>query len=302
MPAAATAPGTGDWFSGGDLDYSGTLRFSVSYPLFDRLQRESRVTDAQVQEHNAAASLRDTRLSARQELTQYLGEFVSATERVSSGEATVDAAVEDLRVQQQRYAVGGVDPARRAGLTNAARSGAPGSHSRALRPTRGQGSARSAGGSGTVSRARELVAGRFLGGMMTIDSRLRRPLAIGAVIVAVLGGAWLLRHGLRPHASAASVTVEPVQRRDIALTIEATGTVEPINLIEVKSRRPGQIVRMTVEAGTKVKAGDLLAQIDTRDVKNQYDQSLAALRAAEASSRSPSTPAAAAPTTCSRSR
>jgi outer membrane protein len=96
-----------DWFSGGDLDYSGTLRFSVSYPLFDRLQRESRVTDARVQEHNAAASLRDTRLSARQELTQYLGEFVSATERVSSGEATVDAAVEDLRVQQQRYAVGG---------------------------------------------------------------------------------------------------------------------------------------------------------------------------------------------------
>ena len=116
---------------------------------------------------------------------------------------------------------------------------------------------------------------------MTIDSRLRRPLAIGAVIVAVLGGAWLLRHGLRPHASAASVTVEPVQRRDIALTIEATGTVEPINLIEVKSKASGQIVRMTVEAGTKVKAGDLLAQIDTRDVKNQYDQSLAALRAAE---------------------
>src|SRR5206468_4863378 len=70
-------------------------------------------------------------------------------------------------------------------------------------------------------------------------------------------------------------------RRDIALTIEATGTVEPIDLVEVKSKASGQIVRMPVQVGSKVRAGDLLAQIDTRDVQNQYNQTLAALKAAQ---------------------
>ena len=38
---------------------------------------------------------------------------------------------------------------------------------------------------------------------------------------------------------------------------------------------------MPVEVGSIVREGDLLAQIDTRDVQNQYDQALATLRAAQ---------------------
>lgn len=73
-----------------------------------------------------------------------------------------------------------------------------------------------------------------------------------------------------------------IERRDIVVEVEATGVIEPINVVEVKSKSSGQIVRMPVETGTGVKAGDLLVQLDTRDVKNQYDQALADLRAAEA--------------------
>jgi HlyD family secretion protein len=74
----------------------------------------------------------------------------------------------------------------------------------------------------------------------------------------------------------------PVERRDIIVDAEATGVVEPINVIEVKSKASGQIERMPVETGSKVKPGDLLVQVDTRDVRNQYNQALADLRAAEA--------------------
>ena len=77
------------------------------------------------------------------------------------------------------------------------------------------------------------------------------------------------------------VQTAPVERRDIVIDAEATGTVEPINVVEVKSKASGQIVKMPVETGTNVKPGDLLVQVDTRDVKNQYDQSLAALQAAQ---------------------
>jgi len=81
---------------------------------------------------------------------------------------------------------------------------------------------------------------------------------------------------------ATTVQTVPVERRDIVVDAEATGVVEPINVIEVKSKASGQIERMPVETGTRVKPGDLLVQVDTRDVRNQYNQALADLRAAQA--------------------
>ena len=80
----------------------------------------------------------------------------------------------------------------------------------------------------------------------------------------------------------AQVQTAVVERRTIVIDAEATGVVEPINVIEVKSKASGQIVRMPVETGTEVKPGDLLVQVDTRDVQNQYNQALADVRAAQA--------------------
>ncbi len=73
-----------------------------------------------------------------------------------------------------------------------------------------------------------------------------------------------------------------VGRRTIVLDATASGSVEPINVVEVKSKSSGQITKMTVETGSLVNPGDLLVQLDTRDVQNQYDQSAADLNAAEA--------------------
>jgi len=87
--------------------YSGSFRLALSFPLFNQLQREQQVTQAQVVRANAEAALRDTRLAALESLTQSLAAFRSAAEQVASQIATVEAAEEDLRVQQQRYAAGG---------------------------------------------------------------------------------------------------------------------------------------------------------------------------------------------------
>lgn len=117
---------------------------------------------------------------------------------------------------------------------------------------------------------------------MTHRWSLRRLAALTLAVI-VLAAIGYLGHGrLQRRSGPIPVTVEEVQRRDIAVTIEATGTVEPIDLIEVKSKASGQILRMPVAVGSVVRAGDLLAQIDTVDVQNQYDQSQAALRAAQA--------------------
>src|SRR3989449_4866928 len=109
----------------------------------------------------------------------------------------------------------------------------------------------------------------------------QRPLVLALVALAAIAAVLLVR-GARHRSGAQEVRAVPVERRDIALTIEATGTVEPIDLVEVKSKASGQIVKMPVQVGSFVKRGALLAQIDPRDVQNQYNQALAALKAAEA--------------------
>src|SRR6476620_4543560 len=65
-----------------------------------------------------------------------------------------------------------------------------------------------------------------------------------------------------------------ITRGDIAVRVQATGTVEPINPVDIKSRAQGMIIKMPVEVGSVVKRGDLLAQVDPRDVKNQFDQAM----------------------------
>ena len=83
--------------------------------------------------------------------------------------------------------------------------------------------------------------------------------------------------------SGPTIALAAVERRDIQVDVEATGVVEPINVIEVKSKASGQITQMPVESGDLVQPGALLVQLDTRDVRNQYNQAAADVRAAEAS-------------------
>ena len=86
--------------------YSGRLAFSLSYPIFNNFQREEQVVRAKVSQVNAEASLRDTQLGATQLLTQNIGALRGASQRVAVQVASVAAAQEDVRVQQQRYNIG----------------------------------------------------------------------------------------------------------------------------------------------------------------------------------------------------
>jgi len=73
------------------------------------------------------------------------------------------------------------------------------------------------------------------------------------------------------------IETAPVERRSIVLSAQANGVVEPVTVIEVKSRASGQITNMPVDVGSVVKKGDLLVQIDARDVQSRYNQAAAEL-------------------------
>jgi len=79
---------------------------SMNVPIFSGLAREETVQRAKITEMNAKASLRDAQLLAQQQLVQYLGQLRLAQARIAIQQASLEAAQEDLRVQQQRYQLG----------------------------------------------------------------------------------------------------------------------------------------------------------------------------------------------------
>ena len=93
-------------FGSDPFTYSGRLSFSLSYPVFNNFQREEGVVRAKVAEVNAQAAFRDVQLGAVQLLTQNIGAIRGASQRVAVQVASVAAAEEDVRVQQQRYNIG----------------------------------------------------------------------------------------------------------------------------------------------------------------------------------------------------
>src|SRR5688572_15981069 len=78
------------------------------------------------------------------------------------------------------------------------------------------------------------------------------------------------------------IETSAVARRTIVSEATASGQVEPINVIEVKSKSSGQITQMTVETGSLVTRGQLLIQLDPRDVQQQLSQAEADSVAASA--------------------
>lgn len=74
----------------------------------------------------------------------------------------------------------------------------------------------------------------------------------------------------------------PVERRDLEIRAEATGQIEPLRVVEVKSRVAGELRRITVETGSQVRQGELIAEIDPRDVRNAFEQAEADVEVARA--------------------
>jgi HlyD family secretion protein len=112
--------------------------------------------------------------------------------------------------------------------------------------------------------------------------RKKRIIIISVVVLVVLlfaGVLYAFSHG--------GTKIDPtklakVEKGDLAKSVVATGKVEPITKVEVKSKASGIVKKLLVDAGDKVKKGQLLAQLDKLEIEAQVEQSKASLQAAEA--------------------
>jgi len=74
----------------------------------------------------------------------------------------------------------------------------------------------------------------------------------------------------------------PVERRNLVVSASASGAIEPVLTVDVKSKASGEIIGMNVQTGDDVKQDQLLASIDPRIPRNSLAQAQANLQVAQA--------------------
>ena len=114
--------------------------------------------------------------------------------------------------------------------------------------------------------------------------RVKKPRLIGLLIViaiVVSGGLWMALRGASP-------TIDPgrivaVERGDLAKSVVATGRIEPISKVEIKSKANGIVKELKVDVGARVKTGEVLVELDRDNLAARLREARAALGGAQAS-------------------
>ncbi|HEV7666921.1 MAG TPA: efflux RND transporter periplasmic adaptor subunit [Thermoanaerobaculia bacterium] len=109
-----------------------------------------------------------------------------------------------------------------------------------------------------------------------------------AIFLGLVGlSALLVAGACRGRSRASADTAAPpeiakVETRDLDVRAEAAGTIQPLKIVEVKSRVAGELQRLAADTNQMVAQGALLAEIDPRDVNNAFEQATADLEVAKA--------------------
>ncbi len=122
---------------------------------------------------------------------------------------------------------------------------------------------------------------------MANERKRKRKLWVWAGVVVVVIAIFL---GIAVAARGNSAKIEPsqlakVERGDIARSVVATGKVQPITKVEVKSKASGIVTRLQTDINAHVRQGQLLAQLDREEILDQVAAQKALLAAAESNAK-----------------
>ena len=81
----------------------------------------------------------------------------------------------------------------------------------------------------------------------------------GALIAATSGGTKIDQSKLAK-----------VDKGDLAKSVVATGKIEPITKVEIKSKASGIVKKLYVDYGDKVKKGQMLAELDRDEIRARW--------------------------------
>src|SRR5882762_4363252 len=112
--------------------------------------------------------------------------------------------------------------------------------------------------------------------------RRRRIIWIVLILLVLGGGGYGVMAALRPSRIIDPSKLASVERGDLARVVVATGKIQPLSKIEVKSKASGMIKKIYVDYGDRVKTGQVLVELDKVQLEAAQRAAQASLQAAEA--------------------
>jgi HlyD family secretion protein len=116
-------------------------------------------------------------------------------------------------------------------------------------------------------------------------SRMRWLIA-AATGLTVVASAVVLSGALKSDNSIDASKLASTERGDIAKSVVATGKVEPLSKVEVKSKASGIVRQLFVDYGDQVKRGQILVELDKEQLQARVREASAFLNAAQAARQS----------------
>ena len=94
---------------------------------------------------------------------------------------------------------------------------------------------------------------------------MRRKLIPVLILAGVVAGGILALRARVGSEQRPDFRTARVERGDITVTVSATGTLQPLTTVDIKSRAGGRVDVLAVDVGSVVKPGQLIAKIDPTD-------------------------------------
>ncbi len=110
----------------------------------------------------------------------------------------------------------------------------------------------------------------------------RASLWIGLLVLALIAGGLYYWQQQKTASAAPVYVTTPLTKGDITLTVSANGTLQPTRSVNIGSELSGTVKRVLVDVNDRVKAGQVLVELDASKFTDQVTRSRAALAAAQA--------------------
>jgi HlyD family secretion protein len=111
----------------------------------------------------------------------------------------------------------------------------------------------------------------------------RRRIILGSIVALVLvGGGFGVYAALRPNHVIDPSKLAAAEKGDLARVVVATGKIQPLSKVEVKSKASGIVKKLYVDYGDRVKQGQVLADLDKVQLEASVRASQANYQAAQA--------------------
>jgi HlyD family secretion protein len=118
-----------------------------------------------------------------------------------------------------------------------------------------------------------------------LKSLWKKPWLVVVLLVVLLGGGFIVFRtlaGKDQSSSAVNDKTEQVESKSLAIKIKSSGSVVPIETVNLSPKQAGKLIELLVEQGARVNRGQVIARMDNANLIPQLYQAQASAAASEA--------------------